>query len=209
MYRRVKSILGASFVGLALWVGSQNQTVAIPKEAGICWSDPTPISIKRVQTPKKLYLKTSNGVYIVSDRQESFAESFKRRRIMAANVIATSLPETFASAAVEQNDCFVSHPSFNDDGSGKVELYGLFFRLAPVSTQILRFWKQHPQMQMGWTTILLERDPRDSELYYFVGWVTDEAFSFDIEESRGDSLNRRSLWYQGKDAEVTPNFGTL
>ncbi len=198
MYPRLKITLSAISLGIATLVSSQNSAVALPRENGICQGKKNQAIVKQEQTSQKFYLNHSNGIYVVSDRQESFTASFKRRRIMAGKVISEYLPETFAAAAVAQSQCFVSYPSYNDDGSGKVTTYGLSFDLAPISPEIIHFWRNRPQSKKGWTTILLETDPQDSRLYHFVGWAEDQQFSFFSGELKGDSLNRRSLWYQGK-----------
>jgi hypothetical protein len=199
-------MLATSYFALAIMIGSQNLTVAAPSGFGMCHTQTAPVKPKLARTPKQVYLQQSNGVYIFSDRPESFAKSFNRRRIIAGKVIAEYLPAVLAAANVEQEQCFVSYPSFNDDRSGKVTTYGLAFKLAPISAETLQFWKTRHQSQVGWTTILLERDEQNSKLYHFVGWDENSRFSFFDKESAEDGQNRQSasisgrelLWYQGK-----------
>lgn len=198
MYPRLKITLSAISLGIAILISSQNSAVALPRGDGICQGKKNQAIVKQEQTSRKFYLNHSNGIYTVSDRKESFATSFKRRRIMAGKVISEYLPKTFAAATAAQSQCFVSYPSHNDDGSGKVTTYGLSFDLAPISLEIIQFWRNRPQSNNGWTVILLEADPQDSRLYHFVGWAEDQQFSFFSGELKGGSLNRRSLWYQGK-----------
>jgi hypothetical protein len=199
-------MLATSYFALAIMIGCQNLAIAAPNDFGMCHSQIAPINPKLAQTPKKVYLQHSNGIYIFSDRQESFAASFNRRRIIAGKVIAKYLPPVLAAATVEQGQCFVSYPSFNDDRSGKVTTYGLAFKLAPISSETLQLWKTHHQSNVNWTTIFLEPDAQNSKLYHFVGWDENSRFSFFAKESAEDVQNRQSasisgrelLWYQGK-----------
>jgi hypothetical protein len=188
---------------LTVIVSSHNPTIAKSSGFGMCNGQKSPVSIKPAQAHKKVYLKNSDGVYIVSDRQESFTASFKRRRIVAGKTIGQYLPETLEAATTEQGQCFVSYPSFNDDKSGKVTTYGIAFKLAPIPPEVLQIWKNRPQTNVSWTTILLERDSQDAKLYHFVGWVEKDQFSFSsegesIDHSFGSAAGRESLWYQGK-----------
>jgi hypothetical protein len=206
MYSRSSIILGVSCLGLAIMIGRHNLAVAAPNDFGLCHGQTAPVNPKLARTPKQVYLQHSNGVYIFADRPESFSTSFNRRRIIAGKVIAKYLPAVLAATTVEQEQCFVSYPSFNDDRSGKVTTYGLAFKLAPIPAETLRLWKNRHQTQVGWTTIFLERDAQNSQLYHFVGWAENGRFSFFAEESTADGQNRQStsvsgrelLWYQGK-----------
>jgi hypothetical protein len=204
-------ILGVSCLSLAITTGSQNLAVAAPSGFGMCRCQTVPVKPQQLartpqQAPKQVYLQHSNGIYILSDRPESFATSFNRRRIIAGKVIAKYLPPVLAAATIEQEQCFVSYPSFNDDRSGKVTTYGLAFKLAPISAETLQLWKTRHQSNVNWTTIFLEPDAQNSKLYHFVGWDENSRFSFFAKESAEDVLNRQSasisgrelLWYQGK-----------
>jgi hypothetical protein len=197
-------ILSASCLALTIMIGNHHSAMAKSSDFGMCHGQKSQVSTRPAQASKKVYLKNSNGVYIFSDRQESFKASFNRRRIMAGKTIAKYLPQVLEATSLEQIQCFVSYPSFNDDGSGKVTTYGLAFRLAPIPPEIAQLWKNHHQSDISWATILLEQDAQDAKLYHFVGWVDKEKFSFFSDEPEGDSPNyrshsafsRKSLWYR-------------
>jgi hypothetical protein len=199
-------ILGASCLGLAVIIGNHNLAIAKSSGFGMCHDQKVLASAKPAQPFKKVYLKNSDGVYIVSDRQETFATSFQRRHIVAGKTIGEYLPEVLEAGTTEQGQCFVSYPSYNDDKSGKVTTYGIAFKLAPIPPEVLQLWKNRPKSNISWTTIFLERDSQDAKLYHFVGWAEKDQFSFFSEEIEGDSIDhrfgsaagRKSLWYQGK-----------
>jgi hypothetical protein len=200
-------------LSLAIIISSHNPIVAKSTGFAMCHDQKSQVSTKPAQAQKKFYLKNSDGVYIVSDRQETFAASFKRRRIVAGKTIGEYLLEVLEAGTTEQGQCFVSYPSFNDDKSGKVTTYGMAFKLAPIPSEVLQLWKNRPKSP-SWTTILLERDSRDAKLYHFVGWAEKDQFSFfsgeikkdsiafgasgAIDHSFGSAAGRKSLWYQGK-----------
>jgi hypothetical protein len=200
------SILSALCLSIATIVSSHSAVAATPGGFGMCNDQKNQAVTQSVQTSKKFYLQNSNSIYIVSDRQESFTASFKRRRIVAGKTIGEYLPGVLEAATTEQRQCFVSYPSYNDDKSGKVTTYGIAFKLAPIPPEVLQLWKNHHQSNISWTTILLERDSQDTKLYHFVGWAEKDQFSFFSGETEGDSIDhsfgsasgRKSLWYQGK-----------
>jgi hypothetical protein len=207
-------IPGVLFLSLAIIISSHNPIVAKSSDFGMCHDQKLQVSTKPARAQKKFYLKKSDGVYIVSDRQETFATSFQRRHIVAGKTIREYLPEVLEAGTTEQGQCFVSYPSYNDDKSGKVTTYGIAFKLAPIPPEVLQLWKNRPKSNISWTTILLERDSQDAKLYHFVGWAEKDQFSFFSEETKGDSIafgasgaidhsfgsdsGRKSLWYQGK-----------
>jgi hypothetical protein len=200
---RSRRILSKTYLllGLVLVVTGQNPAGAASGEFGMCHSQQTtPASPKLIGVLKPVYFHSANGVYLVSDRPETLTASFNRRHIIAGQAIAQYLPQTLSNGALQQNQCFVSYPSFNDDDSGKVTTYGLSFKLAPISSKVIQFWKSLPQSNVSWTTILFEPDSQDPKLYHFVGWAENHQFSFFSEETENGSVNRRSLWYQIKSA---------
>jgi hypothetical protein len=201
-------IFGGSFLSIAIVIGSQNLVIATPNGFGMCQDQKSQVSTKLAPIPTKVYLQHSDGVYIFSDRQENFVSAFNRRRIVAGKVAANYLPEVFAAASVEQDQCLVFYPSFNDDRNGKINTYGLAFTLAPIPSEIFKIWQTRHKSDRNDTmiTILLERDTRNSNLYHFVGWDENSRFSFFAKESAENNPNRQSsspsgrelLWYQGK-----------
>jgi hypothetical protein len=111
-------IFGGLCLSIAIVIGSQNLVIATPNGFGMCQDQKSQVSTKLAPIPTKVYLQHSDGVYIFSDRQENFVSVFNRRRIVAGKVAANYLPEVFAAASVEQDQCLVFYPSFNDDRNG-------------------------------------------------------------------------------------------
>jgi hypothetical protein len=146
----------------------------------------------------KVYLNNRSGIHIISDRKESVVEFFQHHRIVVGTVLLKDWEKTFTAFQESQRGGFLSYPSFNDDRSGKTTTYGLVFRLSSVSSDIVRLWEKRRQSDDGSEAIFLERDPKDSKLYHFVGWADAGRLSFFSANSRLTSLNPQTLWFRGK-----------
>jgi hypothetical protein len=155
-------------------------------------------NIAQGQPRSKVYLNSLSGIHIISDRQESVVEFFQHRRIVVGTVLLKDWNKTLKASQESQRGGFLSYPSFNDDRSGKTTTYGLIFRLSPVSSDIVQLWEKRRQLDDGSVPIFLERDPKDSKLYHFVGWADAGRLSFFSVDSQPTSLNPQKLWYRGE-----------
>jgi hypothetical protein len=150
------------------------------------------------QPKTEVYLNSLSGIHIISDRPESVVEFFQHRRIVVGTVPLKDWNKTLAASQESQRGGFLSYPSFNDDKSGKTTTYGLVFKLSPVSSDIIRLWEKRRQPDDGSGPMFLERDPKNSKLYHFVGWADAGRLSFFSADSRLTSVNPQTLWYRGK-----------
>jgi hypothetical protein len=155
-------------------------------------------NVAQGQPKTKVYLNSLSGIHIISERQESVVEFFQHHRIVVGTVLLKDWDKAFTASQESQRGGFLSYPSFNDDKSGKTTTYGLVFRLSPVSSDIVRLWEKRRQPDDGSKPIFLERDPKDSKLYHFVGWADAGRLSFFSAASQPTSLNPQNLWYRGK-----------
>jgi hypothetical protein len=150
------------------------------------------------QPKTKVYLNSLSGIHIISDRQENVVEFFQHRRIVVGTVLLNDWNKTLTASQESQRGGFISYPSFNDDRSGKTTIYGLIVKLSPISSDIVRLWEKRRQLDDVSVPIFLERDPKDSKLYHFVGWADAGRLSFFSADSRLTSINPQTLWYRGK-----------
>lgn len=201
----IQILIAQYIVVLVVITGSLNPAVASrvtpPERLGMCQSSDLHPDIKQAQAKRGILVNSPPGVYIISDRQESVAEFFQRRRLVVGTVMLQVLDKTLTTPQAVQGNCFVAYPSSNDDGRGEITTYGLIFKLAPVPPEVVQLWKERHQSNAISVQMFLERDSQDSELYHFVGWVESKQFSFSPELAKSNplpaSFNPKDLWYQG------------
>ncbi len=201
MNTQLIKVLFAQYLSFVVLAVNLNPSVAnqvnLPDDSGICQNKELQTNIDREKSRMGFYLNNPDGIHIISDRQESVVEFFQGHRIVVAMVTLQDLKQTLTKSQVMQNNCFVAYPSFNYDGSGKIDTYGFAIKLAPVSLEVIQFWKKYQPNTVS-VKIFLEQDSEDSELYHFVGWTEAEGFSFSSEESLALSLKSEDLWYREK-----------
>jgi hypothetical protein len=195
-------ILAAQCLGLMAITVNLNHAVACQtaslKPSGLSQPKELQSNVDQGGTRRRVYLNSQSGIHIISDRKESVVEFFQRRRIVVGTVLLKDWNKTLTASQSMQDGGFMSYPSYNDDESGKTTTYGLSFNLSPVSSDAMRLWKKRRQLDVVSVPIFLERDPKNSKLYHFVGWADAGRFSFFSADSRSTSLNPQTLWYRGK-----------
>ena len=204
MHQLTQILLAHYIVVFVVITGSLNPAVANqtapPERLGMCHSELQP-DVKQTQGERGILVNSPPEVYIISDRQESVAEFFKRRRLVVGTVMSQVLDITLTTPQVVQGNCFVAYPSANDDGRGEITTYGLIFKLAPVSLEVVQLWKERHQSNAISVQMFLERDDQDLELYHFVGWTESKQFFLSPELARSNPspalFNPKDLWYQG------------
>lgn len=142
--------------------------------------------------PARFLLKNPNGdITVVSDRHETFAEFFRRQRVMVAGIDPKDL-----AAAVEADKptpkVFVNYASQNEAGLLNAS-YGAYVRLAPVSDDVAQLLDEK-------VSLVLAADAADKDVWHVVGFTTRSSVGFfTSREKKGrDDLAPADLLFNNK-----------
>jgi len=109
-------------------------------------------------------------ITIVTERDESFVEFFRRQRVMIARV-DPKLVEAAARSAKPTERQFVGAASYNESDVMSA-VYGSFVRLAPIDP-----YSDLALLAMG-ETLVLTADPAEKDLWHLAGFTTRPAEGF-------------------------------
>jgi hypothetical protein len=197
-------ILIAQCLGFVIIAEDANSAIAAPNRSTVPLSggqsSQLQVTMSQNQPQAGVRLNTPAGIYLISDRQESVVDFFQHRRIVSGASTRQDVDEMIAAPTIVK-DQFLAYPSFNDDKSGEVNAFGLPYKLAAISPELIRLWKEKQPNTNNAIYIFLERDSQDPNLYHLVGWVESDRFSFSPGEIGPNPLSGllqpKELWYQG------------
>src|SRR5439155_15884302 len=117
-------------------------------------------------------------ITIVTDRDETFAEFFRRQRVLVANVDA----KTFAAARTARNPSgrlFADSASYNEAGVMSA-VYGSYLRLAPLGPAVADV----VMLADDGRGLVLVADAQDKDVWHVAGFTTRPTLGFFASKER-------------------------
>jgi RNA polymerase sigma factor (sigma-70 family) len=121
----------------------------------------------------------NRDITVVTDRDETFTEFFRRQRVMIANVEQKDLDAAIAAKGPTPR-LFVNNASYNETGV-MAAVYGSYTRLAPIEPNVADVVIDG----LG-NAFVLAADPKDPELWHVVGFTYRPSTGFfTVKEKKG------------------------
>lgn len=157
--------------------------VEAPKPgAALAGTDKPGAAFAAVGKPLQVVMSNPAGdITVVSERDERFAEFFRRQPVMIAGVSADLRAKLLHDAEGSGGRVFVDAASFNVDGP-RAAVYGASVKLAPVAFASPEYRLLMRAPRTG--AVVFVRDASDKELWHAVGFTTRSSVGFFAETKR-------------------------
>jgi RNA polymerase sigma factor (sigma-70 family) len=135
----------------------------------------------------------ARDITIISDRDETLVEFFRRQRVMVAGI--TEKDFNAAAAATKPSDrIFLNYASHNGD-TPMIATYGSYLRLAPLNPRLVDMVLAPEQ----WALVLIA-DAKNPEVWHAVGFTKRSSVGFfaSKEKKNNDDFAPADLHFAGK-----------
>jgi hypothetical protein len=159
------------------------------------------------ETPQKgkpaefTLVNKAKDIRVISDRDESILDYFRRNRILVGTVLPEGLKKVL-EARKPLKKFFLSYASQNDDPA-KASTFGASPDVAPPSAAVVKLLEKHRpdgKKKLG-LTLILRRDDTKPGLYHVVGCTerTPVGFFDNGKENATDGFSQKDLRYKGEE----------
>lgn len=131
----------------------------------------------RLVAPPRVIANPANDIRVVTSRDETLPEFFRRQKVVVAGLLEEKLTPLF-TARTPTGPLLVGYAAYNFEPEKRV--YGDLLRIAPPAPEVIALLKERmlENADRAQLNLIYVVDPADAELYHPVGYTTRNSVSF-------------------------------